>query len=81
MAKGILKFNLSDVDETKAHLRAVKSTDMALALWDIVYNTKKRLENSFENKEIDKFEALDLVFQEIYEIYEEHGIKVDDLIS
>lgn len=81
MAKGILEFDLTNVDETKAHLRAVKSTDMALALWDIVHNTKKRLENSFENKEIDKYEALDLVFKEISEIYEDHGIQVDDLIS
>ena len=79
--KAKLTFDLTDLDDRMEHERCVKSTDMALALWDIVNNTKKRLENSFENKEIDKYEALDLVFEKIYEIYEDHGIQVDDLIS
>jgi hypothetical protein len=54
--------------------------DMALALWDITHNTKKRLEWSMEGKEIDKYEALDMVYEKIYEILDEHNIKLDDLI-
>ncbi len=41
MAKGILEFDLNDADDNMAHKRAVKSLDMALALWDITHNTKK----------------------------------------
>jgi len=44
MAEAILKFDLNDPDDRMSHLRAVKSLDMALALWDIVHNTKKGLE-------------------------------------
>lgn len=80
MAEGILKFDLNDFDDRIAHLRAVKSLDMALALWDIVHNTKKNLEWSFEDKEIDKYEALDLVYEKIHEILEEHNIVTDELI-
>ena len=44
MAKATLEYNLSDPEDAMAHLRAVKSLDMAMALWDIVHNTKKGLE-------------------------------------
>ena len=81
MAEGILKYDLNDFDDRMAHLRAVKSLDMAMALWDITHNTKKGLEWSMEGKEIDKYEALEMVFDKIYEILEEHNIKMDDLIK
>ena len=41
MAKATLEFDLNEPDDVLAHLRAVKSLDLALALWDIVHNTKK----------------------------------------
>ena len=80
MATAKLKYDLDDFDDRMAHLRAVKSLDMAMALWDITHNTKKGLEWSMEGKEIDKYEALELVYEKIYEILEEHNIKLDDLI-
>ena len=80
MAEAILKYDLNDTDDAMAHMRAVKSLDMALALWDITHNTKKSLEWSMEGKELDKYEVLDIVYEKIYEILEEHNIKMDDLI-
>ena len=80
MAKAILKYDLNDTDDAMAHMRAVKSLDMALALWDITHNTKKGLEWSMEGKELDKYEVLDMVYEKIYEIFDEHNIKLDDLI-
>ena len=80
MAEAILKYDLNDADDTMAHMRAVKSLDMALALWDITHNTKKSIEWSLESKELNKYEVLDLVYERIYEILDEHNIKLDDLI-
>jgi hypothetical protein len=80
MAEAILKYDLNDSDDCMAHMRAVKSLDMALALWDITHNTKKGLEWTMEGKEIDKYEALEMVYEKIYEILDEHNIKLDDLI-
>ncbi len=80
MAKAKLEYDLNDTDDAMAHMRAVKSLDMALALWDITHNTKKSLEWRMEGKEIDKYEALDMVYEKIYEILDEHNIKLDDLI-
>ncbi len=81
MAEAILKFDLNDPDDRMAHFRAVKSLDMAGALWDITHNTKKGLEWSLEGKEIDKYDVLELVFDKIYEILEEHNINTDELLS
>jgi len=80
MAKATLEFDLNDSDDMIAHLRAVKSLDMAMALWEIVHNTKKGLEWSMEDKEIDKYDALELVYQKIHEILDEHNINTDELI-
>jgi len=42
MAKAILKYDLTDPDDRLEHLRAIKATDMALVIWDFVYNSKNR---------------------------------------
>ena len=81
MAKATLEYDLSDPDDVMAHLRAVKSLDMAMALWDIVHNTKKGLEWSMEDKEIDKYDALELVYEKIHEILNDHNIITDELIN
>jgi cell fate (sporulation/competence/biofilm development) regulator YmcA (YheA/YmcA/DUF963 family) len=81
MAKATLEYDLSDPDDIMEHKRAVKSLDMAMALWDIVHNTKKGLEWSMEGKEIDKYDALELVYQKIHEILDDHNINTDELIN
>ena len=81
MAKGILEFDLNEPDDIMAHKRATKALDLTSALWDITHNTKKSIEWSLEGKELDKYEVLDLVYERIYEILEDHNIKLDDLIN
>ena len=81
MAEAILKFDLNDVDDRMAHLRSVKSLDMAMALWEITHNTKKGLEWSLEGKDLDKYDTLELVFEKIYEILNDNNINADELIN
>jgi hypothetical protein len=81
MSKATLEFDLNDSDDMIAHLRAVKSLDMAMALWEIVHNTKKGLEWSMEDKEIDKYDALELVYKKIHEILDDNNINTDELIN
>lgn len=80
MAKAILEFDLNDPDDRQSHLRAIKALDMAGALWDITHNTKKNLEWDIEDKNLDKYEVLELVFDKIYEILESHNINTDELL-
>jgi len=81
MAKAILEYDLNDIDDIMAHKRATKSLDMAMALWDITHNTKKSLEWSMDGKEMDKYDTLDMVFDKLHEILNEHNIRLDDLIN
>ena len=81
MAKATLEYNLNDSDDLYAHKRAIKSLDMALAIWEITHNTKKGLEWSMEGKEMDKYDALELVYEKIFEILSEHNIDIDDLME
>ena len=81
MAKATLEFDLNEHDDVLAHKRAVKSLDLALAIWDITHNTKKGLEWSMEGKEMDKYDALEMVFDKIYEILDEHHISIDEILE
>jgi hypothetical protein len=81
MAKATLTFDLTDPDDVMEHKRAVKSLDMAMALWDIVHNTKKGLEWSMEGKEMDKYDTLEMVYEKINEILDNHNINTDELIN
>lgn len=81
MAKATLEFNLNETDDIKAHLRAVKSLDMSIALWEIIHNTKKKIEWSLENEELDQYDTLELVFDKIHEILKEHNIDLDELMD
>jgi len=81
MAKAILEFDLNDPDDTMAHLRAVKSLDMALVLWEMAYNVKKKIQSQAETENLDSYDAIEKVFEKFWEEMEEHGIKIDQLIN
>jgi hypothetical protein len=81
MAKAIIKYDLNEIDDMYSHKRAIKSLDMALVLWEITHNTKKSLEWAMEGKEIDKYDALELVYEKIFEIMSQHNVDLDDLME
>ena len=75
--KAILEFNLPE-DNTE-YLTAVKSVDMANFIFELVYNTKKKL---FESTgDLDVEEGIDMTFKKIYELLEKHNIDIDELID
>ena len=79
MSKATLEYNLSDIDEEQDFKRAIMANKMASALWDITHNTKKQLSYSFDGKEIDKYDALDLVFEKIHEILDNNHLDTEEL--
>jgi len=81
MAKAKLIYDLSDLDDAREHLAAVKSGDMAIVLWEIAHNLKKRCHQQVEgsNKKLDNYDAIELVFKEIYELLDENGVVPDEL--
>ena len=79
--KATLEFNLEDLDDRLEHLRAVKATDMALALWEIVYNSKRSFEDQIEEgKFTDQQELLDAMYKNIWDILQSKDINPDNLV-
>ena len=83
MAKAILKYDISDPEDSQDFKRAVKSLDMAMALWDII-QLRKKMENRFEvqdNTNNDVFDGIDAMAEGIVSILDQHGIIVDELLN
>lgn len=85
MAKATITFDLTDFDDRMEHERAIKSGDMALFIWSLVYNSKKSLESKIE-RAIDKepefspYDSLDLIYEHISDLLDENGIVIDRLV-
>ena len=81
MAQAQLTYDLNDPDDIMAHLRAVKSLDLALVLWELIHNSKKKMEWEIEQNKLDGYDTLDKMYERIYELMEERGIKIDELVN
>jgi hypothetical protein len=80
MPQATLKYDLSDPDDFIAHLRAIKSLDMALAIWNIVHNTKKNLHRTIGETDLSPDDVIDEVYKKIYEILDDHNIDSEELV-
>ena len=67
--KATVEFDLEDLDDVMAHLRCVKSLDMALTLFKIQGIIRDKWE----------FNAVEIQ-QKINEAFEEYDINLEDLI-
>jgi len=77
--KAKLKFNLEFPDERRAHMRCVKSTDMAIVLFDILYNARKKIYH--ENESEAFLEGIDSTLNYIRELCEDRNINIDELLD
>ena len=84
MAQAILKYDLSDSDDKMEFERATKSLEMALVLWELQYNYRKKYIRQVEadDKATEReFDLIDIIFNDILELITEHGINIDSLIQ
>lgn len=72
-----------NIDDEYEARRMFKSTSMAIALFEIVHNIKRKVEWEIEGKEeaSDPHDVLDSVFEKIMEELESNGINIDDLLQ
>lgn len=78
--KATLEFNLDEPSDVQAHLRAIKSIDLVLALHEI--DEYLRVELKYNEKLNDAEQAaLQRVRDEYYTILSSKNISVDELIS
>jgi hypothetical protein len=75
--KANLLFNLDNPEDAMAHLRCVKSLDMALALWTFAGKIRSFIDTSEDGKYIDG----DAVYDAWNEVMEEYDINLNKLIE
>jgi len=79
--KAVLKFNLEFPDEQKAHLRCVKSTNMAIVLFDLLCNARKSIAHEHQDASEDFMEGVEVVMKHIGKLCEDNNINIDELID
>lgn len=79
--QAILKFHLEFPDQRKAHMRCVKSTDMAIVLFEILHNARKTIESRNPDGSEEFFEGVDGTLDYIRQLCEEHYIHIDEILD
>ena len=81
--KATLEFDLNDIDDKLSHMRAIKSLDMSIVIFEIQNNLRKKCSKILDSMDdnLDKHDALNVVFSEIFKILEEQNINSDELIQ
>ena len=85
--KAQLTFDLDNLDDELRYYQCIRSEDMALALWDIAHNLRKKVEWEIESQlddtdsgilfeHTDNKDPLDIVFERIAETIEKRGINI-----
>jgi len=84
MPQAILKYDLSDSDDKMEFERATKSLEMALVLWELQYNYRKKYVRQLEadDKATEReYDLIDIIFNDVLELITEHGINIDSLVQ
>lgn len=79
MARAKLIYNLGE--EKDAFMCALKGQDLALVIWEIVYNLYKKIENEIAEKGLNGYDVLDRVMDEIGKELDNYGINIDELVK
>lgn len=79
--KAILEFNLDEGDDKGAHLRAIKSLDMAIALWDMEEYLRRQTKYASDLMPIEVYKNLEEVRDKFREIMSERSIDLDELLK
>jgi len=74
--KAILEFDLYDSDDKMLHLRCIKSTDLAIAFFEILHQKRKEL---YSKEELDG-DTIDKVYDMIYDVLEDNNLSIDEII-
>jgi len=80
MATATLTFDLNNPDDVMAHMRCVRSVDMALVLFGL-REVQKSIEREIDHNEKYDQHTLDHVMERIYDLIEYQGLVIEDLIN
>ena len=79
--KAILEFDINDRDDRVAHLRAIKSLDMASVLWDVDQYLRSQTKYAPDSMSPEAYDAFLEARDKLHEIMGDHSIDLDELIN
>ena len=79
--KGTLEFNLDDSADMQAYLRAVKSTKLAITLWEMDQYLRSQTKYAPDSMPEEVYKALQQTRDKLHEIMSDNSIDLDELIS
>ena len=80
--KAVIEFDLTDTEDKNRFKRCGKSLEMAIVIFEFLYNIRKRVERILDHDEkIDSYKTLDIVYDKFRELLEEQHIDIDDLME
>lgn len=77
--KAKIIFNLDNLDDRIKYKKYFKSEDMFDILFELLLNQKKKIRWEIENKDLDKYDTLDLIFEKISQLAYEYNINIEEL--
>ena len=81
MARAILKYDLTDVDDRMSHMRAVKSLDMMMVLWDLDQELRALTKYAPDDMPTEEYEAYSKVREMLHQKMTEHNLDFDNLLQ
>lgn len=79
--KAILEFDLDNPDDQSAHMRAVKALDLAICLWDIDQYLRAQTKYAPDSMPQEAYDALSEARERFYQILNERGIDMDEILK
>ena len=79
--KATFVFDMNDPEDIMDHKRMSNALGMALVLWELKVNVKKKMENILDTDNLSGQETLDRVFEMIGELIEDQGLNMENLIQ
>jgi hypothetical protein len=80
MAKGILEYDLSNPDDMVSYLRAVKSLDMALILWDMEQYLRSQLKYN-EQLSDEEYKTFQKVKEKLIQLMLQYNVSIDEILN
>ena len=82
MAKATLEYDLDEIDDRDAHLRAIKSLSLTIALWEMDQHLRSELKYGTREGELSEeaYRAIERTREKLREILDDNGIVLDDLM-
>jgi len=79
--KAILKFDLDDHEEVVKFNQHLKGPAMASALFEIMYNLRRKVSHNIEAQDLSPEDTLNYMMQSMKDILDDHNVDVQELIN